>query len=279
MEVCDVAGVDEDCDPTTYGFRDADMDGEPDARCCNGDHCGSDCDDMRPGVNPTVPEVCGNGLDDNCDGVMDEGLLVDGFVDGDGDGWGDDAAPMMACAGAPSFATRGGDCNDDDPDVSPGATETCDGVDNNCGGGVDEGLPTMVCYEDRDGDGYGVTSATSMRCGCGSGWATLPGDCADWNPDAHPGQTYRSDCYCAAPPPATCSVVCGPGTSADWDCNGTEQRRWLGDLGFCPACIGSGPEGRVWESGSVPSCGEVAWQLLCHADCSSERRRVPQECR
>ncbi len=108
MEVCDVADVDEDCDPSTYGVRDADMDDEPDARCCNGEVCGTDCDDMRAGVSPRVPEVCGNGLDDDCDGRMDEELLVDGFVDDDGDGWGDDARPMRACAGAEGFAARGG---------------------------------------------------------------------------------------------------------------------------------------------------------------------------
>ncbi|HJL17888.1 MAG TPA: MopE-related protein, partial [Sandaracinaceae bacterium LLY-WYZ-13_1] len=71
-EVCDTEDHDEDCDPTTYGFRDADSDGEPDASCCNEDNCGTDCDDMRPGVNPTVPEVCGNDRDDDCDDMVDE---------------------------------------------------------------------------------------------------------------------------------------------------------------------------------------------------------------
>lgn len=108
-EVCDVAGHDEDCDPNTYGFRDADGDSAPDASCCNGDTCGTDCDDMNPSRNPSVPEVCGNGVDDDCDGIMDEGSLLAGFVDADGDGYGDDSMPTTACPGTPMFATRGGD--------------------------------------------------------------------------------------------------------------------------------------------------------------------------
>ena len=73
-EVCDPAGKDEDCDGATYGYRDLDGDGYPDGRCCNGVNCGTDCDDMRPGVNPGVPEVC-NAVDDDCDGEVDEGVL------------------------------------------------------------------------------------------------------------------------------------------------------------------------------------------------------------
>src|SRR5690606_27213938 len=51
-EVCDPDNRDEDCDPRTFGVRDLDGDGEPDAACCNGDNCGTDCDDTRAGVNP-----------------------------------------------------------------------------------------------------------------------------------------------------------------------------------------------------------------------------------
>ncbi|MEZ4252658.1 MAG: putative metal-binding motif-containing protein [Polyangiales bacterium] len=57
-------------DPSTLGL-DADGDGYPSTRCCNGPptalRCGGDCDDSRLGVNFDAPEVC-NGADDDCDG-------------------------------------------------------------------------------------------------------------------------------------------------------------------------------------------------------------------
>jgi hypothetical protein len=62
VELCDAAGHDEDCDPTTFGFRDEDRDGEADARCCNTDgsgveRCGADCDDSNRSVLPNA-QVC-----------------------------------------------------------------------------------------------------------------------------------------------------------------------------------------------------------------------------
>ena len=56
-EVCDAAHHDEDCNPATYGERDADRDGYPDARCCNRDAgggfaCGTDCDDHNAALHP-----------------------------------------------------------------------------------------------------------------------------------------------------------------------------------------------------------------------------------
>lgn len=70
------------------------------------------------------------------------------------------------------------DCDDNDPAVHPGATETCDNKDNNCDGQVDEGLST-----DADGDGH----YTPDSC------KTPKDDCNDNDPTIYPGDTELCD--------------------------------------------------------------------------------------
>lgn len=209
VEICDPDDRDEDCDPTTYGFRDADMDGDPDATCCNGDNCGTDCDDMRPGVNSTNPEVCGNGLDDDCDGAVDEGLLV-------------------------------------------------------------------LCYRDADGDGYGDDATTMMRCSCDSGWVGMGGDCQDGNADVRPGATaWHDDGYADA----------SGAQSFDYDCDGTEEPRWIRQGSGCTSVGGACALDDGWCESFPPrpnpSCGrEAAWcTCLSAASCSPISEARTQECR
>ncbi|MCA9610818.1 MAG: hypothetical protein KC619_34720 [Myxococcales bacterium] len=75
-EICDEAGHDEDCDPSTLG-PDGDGDGFVSATCCNTQPdaslaCGADCDDTRGTVHPGAVEVCDGASDDDCDGTIDE---------------------------------------------------------------------------------------------------------------------------------------------------------------------------------------------------------------
>ncbi len=70
-EVCDAAGVDEDCNADTIGDTDADGDGHISALCCNGTTCGTDCDDDNALVHPDVGEIC-DGVDNDCSGVADD---------------------------------------------------------------------------------------------------------------------------------------------------------------------------------------------------------------
>jgi len=66
-------GVDEDCDNTTLG-SDVDGDTFVSTFCCNGpSNCGTDCDDSLDIVNPGAVEVCNGNIDDNCNGIGDEG--------------------------------------------------------------------------------------------------------------------------------------------------------------------------------------------------------------
>ena len=70
VERCDPDHHDEDCDPSTFGFTDADEDGAIAAACCNegsdGLLCGNDCDDEDPGALPGA-QVCDPETDDGND--------------------------------------------------------------------------------------------------------------------------------------------------------------------------------------------------------------------
>ncbi len=205
-ETCD--GKDNNCDGftdpkgsvgcTTY-YLDSDGDGFGaigSAQCtcsAQGSYVatqGGDCNDQASAVHPGVTEVC-NGVDDDCDGLTDNGAsgTVLYYLDGDGDGWGSGAG-QLACGPAGLLtATQSGDCDDGKPSVHPGAAEVCNGIDDNCNGSVDDGLPTATYYFDGDGDGFG-TSATKVACGPGGGYgATQSGDCDDTKASVHPGAT------------------------------------------------------------------------------------------
>ena len=87
-------------------------------------------------MNPEGVEVC-DGVDNNCDGVVDNDAL-DGttyYADEDGDGFGDPAAPGLACEIPLGALIVGGDCDDGDASVNPDAIELCSsGVDEDCDG-------------------------------------------------------------------------------------------------------------------------------------------------
>ena len=108
---------------STLGARDSDRDGFVDRACTNplpdgGANRGTDCDDSNEGVHAGQLERC-NGADDNCNGTVDEGVLVVRYSDADHDGWGTGAA-MMACFETPSTAAVAGDCDDTNPAMHPG---------------------------------------------------------------------------------------------------------------------------------------------------------------
>ena len=155
--------------------EDADGDGSP---------AGTDCDDTNAAVGPDVAEVC-NGIDDNCNGEVDEGVLIDFYDDGDGDGFGAGEA-TAACAPPEGHVVNAEDCDDDNPAVYPDAEELCDGIDNNCDGNTDDGT-TLTLFADVDGDGYGDPLAPSESCEEGPGLVADSTDCDDMDPAIHPG--------------------------------------------------------------------------------------------
>jgi Putative metal-binding motif/FG-GAP repeat len=134
-----------------------------------------DCDDVNPLVNPAAAETC-DGRDDNCDGNIDGEDAIDptqSWVDGDGDGYGDDNEPIAACTPPEGYAPEAGDCDDSDNAVNPGASETCgNGQDDDCDG-TDGGCPLAMDVELSTLDPLSEGSAY----GAGEGWVLdLAGD-------------------------------------------------------------------------------------------------------
>jgi hypothetical protein len=109
------------------------------------------------------------------------------FRDQDGDGHGDPAVRLWAPQQPEGHVALATDCDDGDPGVFPGAPELCDGVDQDCDGEVDEGLPTFELWPDADGDGFGDPALGEQHCRWLEGWVDNGEDCDDSDPEAWPG--------------------------------------------------------------------------------------------
>ncbi len=158
---------------------------------------GVDCDDQNATVFPGAPELC-DGLDNNCDGQIDEGFVLHSyFADADGDGFGDLSVPLNTClTDAPiGYVTNSMDCFDNDPTSYPGAPELCDGLDNDCNGLADDGLTFTLYYEDADGDGFGTDNSNVSSCAAVPpiGFVTNNLDCNDNDPSIHPNEPEICD--------------------------------------------------------------------------------------
>ena len=101
-----------------------------------------DCDDGDPYVHPGAGEIC-NGIDDDCNGAIDDGLGgpgAYGYRDDDGDGWGTGVEEWLCLGlGVGAVVQQGGDCDDTRAATHPYASETCNGRDDDCDGYVDNG--------------------------------------------------------------------------------------------------------------------------------------------
>ena len=193
-EVCD--GKDNDCDEL--------VDEDFGSQSCGQGECAHSvqvCADGNPAqcdpMEGAVAESCDE-KDNDCDGTTDE-PGADGcqeyFQDNDWDGHG---AGDSACLCEPSAKYKSAlddDCNDLNPWSFPGATELCDGVDNDCDEEVDE-EGSSGCnwfFADGDGDGFGSGDAVCSCLAPGNGWAVTPGDCNEDSSDVHPGAFESCD--------------------------------------------------------------------------------------
>ena len=187
-------GVDGNCS----GGSDYDQDGDGYTSSTYG---GLDCADTNAAVSPAATETC-DSVDNDCNGSTDEGVTTTYYRDADTDGYGASGTTTAACSVPSGYVTSAGDCNDATATVSPAATETCNGVDDDCDGTADDGVATYTWYRDADSDGYGTSGTTSSSCAAPTGYVSTATDCLDSSAAVYPGATE------------TCNSV-------DDDCDGT----------------------------------------------------------
>ncbi len=190
------------------------MDGGPGTGSVDG---ASDAGPLDASADAAADGSLEGGMDAATDAAMDAATDADDactprtwYADADGDGYGDPGNTATACSQPPGFVDNADDCNDDlttGAEVNPGATEVCNGIDDDCDGTTDEPDATdaTVYYADCDGDDYApMASATRRSCatpssapdGCPSGrWVTTEpadaasADCDDTDPNRYPGAT------------------------------------------------------------------------------------------
>ncbi len=270
-EKCD--GKDNDCNGKTdelWPDKGKPCDGDDFDQCKNGtftckaDGSGLEC----VNENPTdILEICGNHIDDNCNGKTDEGCFPND-IDGDGypadkdcndyraeihPGAKEPCCPLSVpkdqavakcdfnCDGKVTYCAATDhdgdgfsppeDCDDNDPHRYPGAPEKCgDGVDQDCDG-VDIPCDQVT---DKDGDGY-----------------YPPQDCNDRNPDIHPWA------------PEKCNYI-------DDDCDGMiDNGNPEGGDGPCGLDVGECKPG-------ITVC--VHYRLEARVDCVPKQGRMPEIC-
>jgi len=166
----------------------------------------SDCDDTNADVYPDAEEIC-DGIDNDCDNVVDEGVTLSFYSDSDGDGYGNAENEASGCEAPSGYVDDATDCDDTNETVNPGETEVCDGSDNDCdeeideeqadtdGDGICDDLDAEDCDGlDNDGDGsvdedYDLDGDGYTECGS----ETAEADCDDDNDEVSPGTTETLD--------------------------------------------------------------------------------------
>ncbi|MEK7529613.1 MAG: putative metal-binding motif-containing protein, partial [Patescibacteria group bacterium] len=253
-------GVDEDC--TDADFVDADGDGSD-----LNDPTEPDCDDADPTVAPGAPELC-DGLDNDCNFVLppsEEDGDEDGLSSCEGDC--DDNNDLLNAddADGDGVSSCEGDCNDLEDGESPDNEESCDGLDNDCDGSVDEGTLSDWWY-DGDGDGDGPMSPLPHLVACAppSGFVESNTDCDDLNADVYAGAPELcdgedNDCD-GSVPTAEADVDLDGQAECEGDCDDADAAFNTGAPELCDGedndCNGSVPASEAdANADGWPDCG------------------------
>ena len=181
-----------------------------------------------------------NGTDCNDNNVAINGPATY-YVDVDNDGFGSSLdTGMVACSNpGAGYVTNNTDCDDAENTVYPGAPELCDGLDNDCVNGVDDGLTFITYYEDNDGDNFGSSNSVSLCEAPASGYALVDGDCNDNNAGINPDAMEIAD------------------NGIDENCDGTDNYAGLTDVTLSAISIAPNP-----TSGSIQLTSTVDMNAL-----------------
>jgi len=159
------------------------------------------------------------------------------YDDADGDGYGNATATAETGTSVPAgHAENNTDCDDGDATVHPGATETCNGTDDNCDGSTDEGVLNTY-YRDFDSDGHGTSSGTAEDCTPPSGYVSTSDDCDDRDSTTYPGAPEAcdgNDNDCSGAPAADEVDSDGDSVMAcNGDCDDTSNTTYPGAPELC----------------------------------------------
>jgi hypothetical protein len=240
------------CDSDNDGYIDISTDGS-----CSGSNCepagcqttpGNDCNDGNSNINPAASDANCNGIDDNCDGSIDE-----------------DYAPTSTTCGIGECASTGQTtCVDgiEGDTCTPGTpvAETCDGLDNDCDSSIDEDFTDLgtTCTV-----GAGACEATGTYIctadGSGTECDTMPGTpglegpdgdatCTDTIDNDCDGTTDAGDADCACAPTGLSDNNCD---GIDDDCDGTADNSYVSTDTTCGLGVCGSTGQLICSNGSV----------------------------